>query len=197
MFSPRFGALLLFIASFVSVSAQKQEFEMFLTGKKIGTLTTDRKVKGDVEMYTLTSTASAQILWKDISTLTTYNIVFKGGNLSESYYEHKENGVVEKYCKISPAAAGYAIHHWKNGKFNVGSLADFCLISIYYNEPKDGQKLFNEGWGEFTTIKKTDTNEYEFKAPDGNKNIYRYSGGKISEAEFHSSLVTVRMKRKY
>ncbi len=146
---------------------------MFLAGKKIGTLTTDHKVKGDVEMYTLNSSANAQVLWKEIATVTSYSVVFKGGYLSESYFEHKENGVTEKYCKVSRnATGGYSIHHWKGGKYTLDGLSSICLISaIYYSEPKDGLKMFNEGWGEYTTVKKTGPGEYEFKAPDGNRNV--------------------------
>lgn len=195
------GALFLALPFFLAapVRAQKQEFEMFLTGKKIGTLTTDKKVKGNIEMYTLNSSANAQILWKEIATVTSYRVVFTDGHLSESYFEHKENGVVEKYCRVAlnPAGDGYAVHHWKGGKYNLDGLAPVCLISaIYYNEPKDGLKMFNEGWGEYTTVKKTGSGEYEFKAPDGNRNVYKYQNGKVSEAEFHTSIVTIRVKPK-
>lgn len=202
MFSPRIGVpiLLSLATSFLSLkaSAQKQEFEMFLTGKKIGTLVTEKKVKGDVEVYTLTSTADAQILWKQIATETHYSVVFKGGQLTESYFEHKENGEVEKYCKVTPnGTTGYFIHHWKEGKFNTNPVADLCLISsIYYSEPTDGLKMFNEGWGVYTTVKKTAPGEYEFKAPDGSRNVYRYRNGHISDAEFHTSIVTIKVRPK-
>lgn len=181
-----------------SAKAQKQEFEMFLTGKKIGTLTTDKKVKGNVTVYSLTSSATAEILWKSISTVTSYSVIFKDGKLSESYFEHKENGEIEKFCKVMPdALTGYLVNHWKKGKYSLAPVAELCLISsIYYAEPYDGLKMFNEGWGEYTTVKKIKEHEYEFKAPDGNKNIYKYANGKISEAEFHTSIVTIRVKPK-
>lgn len=171
---------------------------MFLTGKKIGTLVTEKRVKGNVEVYTLNSSANAQVLWKEIATVTSYRVVFIDGLLSESYFEHKENGVVEKYCKVSSNANGtYAIHHWKGGKYNLEGPSKICLImTMYYGEPHDGLKMFNEGWGEYTTVKKTGPGEYEFKAPDGNRNVYHYSGGKMTDAEFHTSIVSIKVRRK-
>ena len=170
---------------------------MFMTGKKIGSLVTERKVKGDVEMYSLVSTADVSILWKAMSAHTVTNLVFKGGVLTESYYEHKENGVVEKYCKLSEDGnGGYAVHHWKKGKFNVSPLASFCLINIYYTEPKDGQKMFSESFGEYITIKKTGPGTYEIKDPAGEKSVYHYTDGRLTETEFHTSIVTVKLKPK-
>lgn len=199
MYTPRIGAFLFVFFTLISAAkAQKQEFEMFLTGKKIGTLVTEKKTKGNVEVYTLNSSANAQVLWKEVATVTSYRVVFIDGHLSESYFEHKENGEVEKYCKVSSNANGtYAIHHWKGGKYNLEGPSKISLITaIYYGEPYDGLKMFNEGWGEYTTVKKTGPGEYEFKAPDGNRNVYRYSGGKITEAEFHTSIITIKVKRK-
>jgi len=185
----------LFLLGSATVMAQKLEYDMFMTGKKIGTITAEKKVKGDIEMYTITSKAEATILWKDISTETTSRVVFKGGVITETYYEYKEDGVVEKYCKALPGSGvAYAVHHWKKGKYNIAEQASFCVAYLYFNEPKDGQKLFDESWGEFVTIKKTAAGEYEFKAKDGDKNVYQYSNGRISGAEFHTSIVTVKMK---
>lgn len=192
------GLFVIFFISHITVLAQKQEFEMFLTGSKIGTLTTDKKVKGNVVMYTLNSTANAQILWKEIATVTSYSVIFKDGKLSESYFEHKENGEIEKFCKVvANGTSGYSINHWKKGKYNLSPVSNNCLIaSIYYSEPTEGLSFFNEGWGVYSDVKKTAPGEYEFKAPDGNKNVYRYKNGKISEAEFHTSIVTIKVRPK-
>lgn len=176
--------------------AQTREFDMFLAGKKIGSIVTDKKVKGDIEVYTMTSTATSTILWKTISTYTTYHVVFKSGKLQESYFEHKENGEIEKFCKVKENAGGYSVHHSKTGKFEVQNMAEFCLLKMYYNEPSDGVSLLNEGWGEYVKVKKSGANQYEFKTPDGSKYIYRFQQGKMTDAEFHTSIVTVRMKPK-
>lgn len=178
-----------------SLSAQKQEYDLLLLGKKVGQITTDRRQKGDLEVFSLFSEAESKILWKDINAETQMRIIFQGGKLTESFYEHKENGVVEKYCKINTDASGkLSVVHWKNGKFSAAGPADFALISMYYTEPHEGRKLLMESWGEFVTVKKSGPNQYEFKAPDGDKNIFRYSGGKLAEAEFHTSIVSVKLK---
>ncbi len=175
--------------------AQKQEYNLELMGKKIGSITTERKQKGDLELYTLVSEAQSKILWKEIKAETQMRIVFQGGRLTESFYEHKENGVVEKYCKITVDPAGkLSVMHWKNGKFTASGPADYALISMYYGEPEEGRRLLVESWGEYVTVKKSGPNQYEFKAPDGDKNIFRYSGGRLVEAEFHTSIVSVKLK---
>lgn len=191
---------LCFIISFIASSflsqAQKNEYELFMAGSKIGTLTAERKVKGDVVMYTITTDAYAKILWKEVASYSLTRAIFKNGLLSEAYYEYKENGEVEKYCKTLPAENGYAIHHWKKGKYNVTPAAHLAILNIYFEEPKDGEKYYTENWGEFVTMKKTGEHEYEFKPKDGDKNVYRYSNGKITEADFHTSIVTVKMRPK-
>ena len=186
----------LFMLLSVGVSAQKYEYEMFMTGKKIGTLAAEKKVKGDVVMYTINTTADAQILWKQISNQTNSRIMFKNGVVTESYYEYIENGVTEKYCKITQSGNGYSLHHWKKGKYTLDQPSNFCVAAIYFNEPKDGIKLLDETWGEYVTVKKTGAGVYEFKAKDGDKNVYHYANGKITEAEFHTSIVTIKMKPK-
>lgn len=193
----RLSALLCFLL-FLSLSsqAQKYEFEMFMTGSKIGTLTAERKEKGDIVMYTITSDAYAKILWKEIVSKSLNRAIYKGGVLSESYYEYKENDVTDRYCKTLPAAAGYNVHHWKNGKYAVSEVAKLTIAMIYFNEPIGGQKYYDESWGEYVTMKKTGDHEYEYKPKEGDKNVYRYANGKIIEAEFHTSIVTVKMRPK-
>jgi len=188
--------LLLTFFSLEPVSAQVRQFELFLAGKKIGDITAERKVKGDLEVITINSIASAQILWKDISTVTNTRVVCQAGKVSESFYEHKEDGEVEAYCKISPMENQYAVHHWKKGKYTLEGPASTSVLSIYFKEPVEGQRLFDESWGEYVTIKKTGTGQYEYKPKDGHKNVYRYANGSLIEADFHTSIATVKMRLK-
>lgn len=167
-----------------------------MMGDKIGSLVAEKKVKGDIEMYTITSTAHAKILWEEFSTVTTTRVVFKGGVLNEAYYEYKDKGEVEKFCKVMQTATGYSVNHSKKGKYNVSELTRTCLALVYFQEPKENQRVFDETWGEFVTFKKTGANQYEFKAKDGDKTVYKYSNGLISEAEFHTSIMTVKLKAK-
>lgn len=180
----------------LSLWSQKHEFDIVMLGDKIGTLTAERKVKGDVEMYTIVSSAQAKLLWQEYSTVTTTRAVFKAGVLSEAYYEYKDKGEVEKYCKVMQTGNGYSVTHSKKGKFNISELTRNCLALVYFQEPKENQRVFDETWGEFVTFKKTGTNQYEFKAKDGDKTVYKYSNGLISEAEFHTSIITVKLKAK-
>lgn len=196
-----YGAVALLGFLFVTGSplfSQKQEYDMSLAGKKIGTLVTEKRVKGDVTIYTLNSSANAEILWKKVATATSYSVTVKDGIVIESYFEHKENGETTKYCRIKKKDdAVYDAHHWKQGKYTFGPISKSCLIStMYYSEPQDGFKMFNEGWGTYSDIKRKDNGVYEFKAPDGGKNVYKYSNGKLIEAEFITSIVTIRVKPK-
>ena len=183
------------LASTFSFS-QKNEFELFMLGSKIGDLTAERKVKGDLEVYTTTSSAFAKILWKEVASQSLNRLIFKGGVLTEAYYEYKENNVIEKFCKTSPAAVGYAIHNWKNGKFNFTEPITSGIGKLYFQEPNPGQQYYDDNWGVMITMKKTGDHQYEYKSADGDKNVYRYANGKISEAEFHTSIVVVKMKPK-
>lgn len=180
----------------LSLLAQKQEFEIIMMGDKIGTLTAERKVKGDIEMYSVTSSAQAKILWQEFSTATSTRVVFKGGVLSEAYYEYKDKGEIEKFCKVIQTPTGYSVNNWKKGKYTIDDMVNTCLAFTYFQEPKEGQKVFDETWGEYVNMKKTGSGQYEFKAKDGDRTVYHYSGGKLAEVEFHTSIMTVKMRPK-
>lgn len=180
----------------LSLWSQKQEFDIIMMGDKIGSLVAEKKVKGDIEMYTISSSAQAKILWQEFATATTTRVVFKGGVLTEAYYEYKDKGEIEKFCKVLQTPTGYSVNHSKKGKYNLPELTHNCLAFIYFQEPKEGLRVFDETWGEFVTLKKTGAAQYEFKAKDGDKTVYKYTNGRISEAEFHTSIMTVKMKAK-
>lgn len=195
---PFHSALRVFICLLLPLSlwSQKHEFDIVMMGDKIGNLVAERKVKGDIEMYSIVSSAQAKILWEEFSTVTTTRVVFKGGVLTEAYYEYKDKGEIEKFCKVMQTPTGYSVNHSKKGKFNISEFTHNCLALVYFQEPKENLRVFDETWGEFVTFKKTGTNQYEFKAKDGDKTVYKYSNGLISEAEFHTAIITVKLKAK-
>jgi hypothetical protein len=184
---------------FLHNHAQKRTFDLILSGKSIGYLDAERKVGANgIEMYTLFSKASSKILWKNIDAETRFTVTFVNGELVDSYYEHKENGMVEKYCKISKSASGkYQVHHHKNGKFEAPSGADYGLLHVYFKEPSSRQKMLNEAWGEYTDFKSIKPNTYEYKTPDGSRNVYVYNNGKLEFGKFHTSIAPVKLKPKF
>ena len=194
----RSAALFLFITQFIAIRSytQKYQFEMFLMGSKVADVTAEKKVKGDVEMYNITTIGDAKILWKSIKSHTTTSLLFKAGVLTDAYFEHKENGEVEKFCKTVVSANKYSVQHWKKNKYDYAKNISKAIACLYFQEPVGGQEYYDEYSGAAVTVKKLSEHTYEYKSEGGDKSTFIYTNGKLAEAEFHTSIVNVKMKPK-
>jgi len=176
--------------------SQKYQFEMFLMGSKVADVTAEKKIKGDVEMYNIITIGDAKILWKSVKSHTTTSLLFKAGMLTDSYFEHKENGVVEKFCKTVASANKYNVQHWKKNKYDYAKGISKAIACLYFQEPVGGQEYYDEYSGAAVTVKKLAEHKYEYKSEDGDRSIFIYNNGKLTEAEFHTSIVNVKMRPK-
>ena len=53
---------------------------------------------------------------------------------------------------------------------------EYSVSQIYFTEPRDGQKVFSQQFGQFFTFKKVGDHEYVMNSPDGD-NYYSYTNG--------------------
>lgn len=59
----------------------------------------------------------------------------------------------------------------------------YCVTDLYISEPKQVKFVYSETLGKLLPVRALGQERYEITMPDGKKNIYRYSGGKLAEAE--------------
>lgn len=177
----------------VSLSAQRFEYDMTFMGSKIGSMVAERKVSGDTEIYTLKNSSKVKILWKEYIVDTYSRVVYKNGVLTEARYEYKDKGVLEKHCSIERSTSGYSVKHYKKGDFSFSELAKTGLVYLYFHEPKEMSRVFDETRGEYIPLSKTGGGQYEYKNSDGEKVLYKYVNGRIEEGEFHTSIAKAKM----
>jgi hypothetical protein len=177
------------------IASEKMVFDMYLMGTNIGQISVSYEKKEDgSEHYSLTSRANAKVMWIERNQKTSYEIVYKNNALVRSSYSYIENTGNNVICDISFDGAKYQVK--RNGKqYAMLEKPSNSIISVYFREPENLKKVFYEPDAVFVDLKSPAPHTYEFKSPDGTKNVYFYQSGKLSGMEFHQSLFTVKVKR--
>lgn len=190
-----FTPLLLFFITTTTFAAETYKYDMFLLGSKIGTIIVTHEKRSDgSDFFVMTSDARAKILWTDRTSKTRCEVLFKDGKMVSSVHDKVENTSGQRICKVTSDKNGYK--GTVNGvPFTVGETPTYCVSSLYVQEPKNVKRIFYEPDGTFANIKKIAPDAYEFKSSDGNRNVYRYKDGQITEMEFHLTFVSVTVRR--
>lgn len=188
-------SVILFLLSFLNLSAQLQKYDVFLFGKKIGYMNVKRTIMADGSVfYSLETLSETKILFKHTKALAKSDVTYKNGRLTDAWYQYTENDEIERYSKTTFDGKTYQIHN-ENGKFSHSEPLGYSLIRMYYEEPKTISRLWLEPEGVFCNLKSTAPGVYEYKSPNGNRNVFKYKNGQVDEMEFHLTLVSVTMKR--
>lgn len=187
--------VLLFLFASYAYATDSYKYDMFLLGSKIGTIIVTHEKRSDgSDYFVMTSDAHAKILWTDRTSKTRCEVVFKDGKMVSSVHDKVENTSGQRICKVTPEKNGYKVS--VNGTLStLSETATCCVASLYVQEPKNMKRIFYEPEGTFSDLKKIAPDAYEFKSSDGNRNVYRYKDGQITEMEFYLSFVSVTAKR--
>jgi hypothetical protein len=176
--------------------AQTQVFNMILFNDSVGTSVISRTHDANgVDNYTLDSHVQAKILWITHTNRTHYEARYKNGKLiSASYYEIN-NGKKDKWSNIQFDGKEYQAET-QHGKKTFTEVPTFSVGPLYCEAFNPNRKrFFSDPDAEFIDLKFPEPNTIEFKSPDGNKNVFHFKNGQISDAEFHTTLATVYIKR--
>ena len=178
------------------ISAQTLVFNMVLFGDSVGlsTITKTHEADGS-EHYILNSHIKAKILWITRENQTHYEAHYKDGKLISATYYEINNGKKDKWSNIKYDGKVYQVDSY-HGKKSFNEVPTHSIGSLYcdgYNASR--KRFFYEPEADFNDLKFPDTNTIEFKSSDGNKNIYHFKNGQITDAEFHTTLATVYLKR--
>jgi len=186
--------LLLFFGN--AYANEKVELDIFLFGNKVGEITATREKRTDgTDYYHLTTKARAKVLWIMRNQSSVYNVYYKDGKMLSSEFSSRDNDDKE-HCKVlREADAVTAVNH--KGEKNVyKDIPVFSIVSLYFREPKNIDRFFDETEGVYLKIKETKPGEYEFKRRNGDRSIYRYVNGVLDNVEFYTSIVSVKVKRR-
>lgn len=177
----------------LSVFAQTKKYEVELSGKKIGELTVSKAVKGTATTYKLESSSEVKVLFTTKKNYVLMNVIYKDGKLISSNCKNEINGEVDNYANITWDGSKYDVTNEK-GKLTYSTPVTFSVISLYFQEPKGMTELFTERVGEKYPLKYLGDGRYEYKIPNGDKNVYVYKDGELVETERKTIVGTVYVK---
>jgi hypothetical protein len=188
--------LLLCTALSYTCTAQTLVFNMILFGDSAGVSTVSKTHDANgVDNYSLDSRIRAKILWITRENHTHYESRYKDGKLiSASYYEIN-NGKKDKWSNIQYDGKEYQAESY-HGKKSFKEVPTFSVGSMYCDTYNPNRKrFFLEMEAEFIDLKFPEPNTIEFKSSDGNRNVFHFKNGQITDAEFHTTIATVYLKR--
>lgn len=173
---------LLTILTFLCVSwfasAQVVHYEVIKGSKKLGDMTVKRTALENRTYYEIESKVVFRILFSftvDYESTSDY----KNGQLIKEYTHNQLNGSTQKESTVWFDGDKYTLD--LNGRKN--SFRDnisYSVAAIYFEEPKDGQKVYSPQFAEYLTFTKIGDHQYEMESPDGT-NVYTYTNGVCTE----------------
>ena len=100
---------------------------------------------------------------------------------------------MDNYASINWDGSKYNITNEKK-KFTHPTEVKYSVISLYFSEPKGMKQLFTERIGEVYPLTDLGSGRYEYKIPNGDKNVYVYKNGELVETERKTIIGTVYVK---
>ncbi len=146
------------------------------------------------DLYTLHAKGYLKILWMERNDETKYEVRYRNGKLISSTYRQIESGKTKKWTIVVYDGKKYQVDSYR-GKRSFAEAPTYSILSLYYSNPKNINRIFYEAESDFANVKHPDGNTIEIKSSDGNRSIYRFVNGAINDMEFHISIATVYMKK--
>jgi hypothetical protein len=189
-------AILLFSTLSFEMQAQTFVFKMILFGDSVGlsTITKTRDANG-IDNYVLDSHIRGKVLWITRENRTHYESRYKDGKLISATYYEINNGKKDKWSNIQWDGRSYQVETY-HGKKSFTEVPVHSIGPMYcdgFNPSK--KRFFYEPEGDFNEVSYTSPNTLEYKSSDGYRNVFIFKNGQIADAEFHTTLATVYLKR--
>jgi len=176
--------------------AQTFRFNIILFGDSVGnSIISKTHDANGIDNYVLDSRVKAKILWMTKENHTHYESRFKDGKMISATYYEINNGKKDKWSTITWDGKQYQVDSY-HGKKSFTEVPTHSIGSMYcdgYSASK--KRFFYEPEGDFNQLNFPDANTIEFKSSDGNRNIYHFKNGAISDVECHTTLATIYLKR--
>lgn len=172
--------------------AQKKLYDVFFMGTRVGSMTIERRVEGNMEFYDLRSHSSANLLLTQRENEVEMRSIYKNGQLISSFSKVTNNGEVESYASATWDGQKYHVQTEK-GKFTVDEPADFSVVKFYFFEPNT-DKIFTERIGRFVPLYSPSKGIYQYRLPSGDLNIYTYKNGILTDVTVKRNIGSAQIK---
>lgn len=188
-------AILFFLVLSNTLFAQQLVFDMSAFGITFGKMTVNKVKENDsTDLYTLRAKGYLKILWMERDDETLHEVRYRNGKLFSSTYTQIESKKIKKWTNVSFDGSKYVVDSYR-GKRTFTEVPVFSILTLYFSNPANIQRVFYEAEANFTTLMHPDKNTVEMKTSDGSRSVYRFVNDVLREMEFHISIATVYMKR--
>lgn len=185
-------SLLIILAAllpFISKSqSQRLNYKILKGGDEIGWLRLDKNMSGNKSTLELNSEIKTRIIFL-FKVCAKETASFENGKLIHSSQFRKTNGEIKVDKQTRLATDKYeVIENGEKQKLTV-SYIGLNLLSLYFQEPT-GTLLYCDKYECFVNIIKTGDGGYKVKFPDGNSNVFYYSGGICTRVKIEHTFYT-------
>lgn len=192
-----FSLLFLPLLSFAQLNTEII-FDVTFNGKNIGTVKATEKTTGNHIVKDLKSDTDTKVLVMSIHVETEVNATYdKETFLKGTAFRHANRGVNDVHASTT-RVADKQYKTERDGKqipLN-GREVGFCVIDLYFKEPKGLTDVYSNMYTAFVQIKEVSPGKYLLENPDGVKAWYSYKAGKLTQIEVETKVGKVVSVRK-
>ncbi|ATL46198.1 hypothetical protein COR50_02890 [Chitinophaga caeni] len=182
--------LLTLCAPILYTAAQTVKFKVFSGNKQIGIVEAHQKQAGVSRSIHIKSLLQLKLVGNVNNEIA---VEYKNNNLvkaSSIRLRNDNQTTKDKKSTLTELVSGkhYKVIH--EGKESVLSTAaiHYCVGDLYFTEPINVHKVYSETQCQFLELEHLGNGKYELIMPDGKRNIYAYSKGKLQEVEVNHLL---------
>ena len=194
-----FLSLVIILLALIPVLSRSQSqnlhYKIVQGGDEIGWMRLDRVISGNRSTLLLISEIKTRVIFL-IKVCAKETAEFENGRLIHSTQFRKTNGDVKLNKLTRLKANKYEVE--ENGEKQNLAFTNITtnLLSLYFQEPVGINTLYSDKFECFVKVTKTDDGGYKVKFPDGNSNVFYYSGGIctkiIIEHTFYTATILIK-----
>lgn len=199
MFSARNIIILMFFFVQTQLIAQVKEhfFAVTFKGDKIGSLNVTEKVIGKKSIKNLTVKTELAYVLITINTECTISTTHINGMLiNGNAYRNASHGLEDVHSSVLRKGPKLYQKERNGVKETISGIhITFCVLDLYFKEPKGVTKLFSNMYGQMLTLKKVGVGYYQLITPDNQDAFYTYKNGQLVSIKVGTKLGDVITQR--
>lgn len=163
-----------------------QQFRVEMQGRTIGMLSTSQIIENNRITYLLHTGVKIDVV---INVAVTENIsdVFEYDTLVKSVQKRTVNDKVKSNNTLQKTRTGYQLVNASQESSQLNEHITQSVLSLYYEEPADGDRVYSEHFQQVLTIQKSGVGKYCLELPNGSSSTYTYMKQKLQQVESQTS----------
>ena len=173
-------------------------FQVSYKGKVIGVVKAVEQTTGSNAHKELKTTTHTKVLIVTLHVESEIDALYENGSLVNGVAYRQANRGSENIHSTITKVADKKYQVLRNKKLTTleGKRIDYCVVDLYFREPKNRLLVFSNMYGEFVKIKLIAEGKYKVTSPDKKVSIYSYKNGKLITIDLETPLGKVIITRK-